>query len=209
MSLILRQVVTDDFTSIRTDGTPGKTKALQVYDTETSEVIFTFNHASDGTATAEVDASQCVTEDTVSVKQASLTLTNDQIKALATTPVEVLPAQGAGKVIHIVGGCAVIAGSDAYTNDSANCKIGFMVGGYALATYIARSLVTYAGDAVLPFTSANIPANNDGSSLGPEATGTLANAPLLVFMDNTDGNLTGGGSGNSLTVTVLYMTVDV
>src|SRR5688572_23770684 len=48
--------------------------------------------------------------------QSSVILNNDQIKSLPTTPIQLIPAPGANKIIQVIGGLLYLRMLDSYGN---------------------------------------------------------------------------------------------
>jgi hypothetical protein len=138
------------------------------------------------------------------LKSATVTLTNAQIKALPTTGITVVAAQGAHLMIQPVTiACLVDTTAGAYTNIDALAALDLEMGA-----------VLYSGTLPIttPFGSAGItPAiiqTMEASSNSLAGAG-LANAALTVNVNNEgDGPLTGGHDSNSLIVTVAYLVVN-
>src|SRR5689334_23700033 len=63
------------------------------------------------------------------IKTAAVTLTNAQVKALRATPVELVPAPGAGRALKFIGAwLRLIAGTNALTESTANLGIKYTDG---------------------------------------------------------------------------------
>jgi len=133
---------------------------------------------------------------------ASVELTDAQIKALPTTPIQLVAAQGAGKAIYILNANAVqkIVSNGFYTNITAtefllttqsNDNSVFIVDANALqevtGTWFCQGVVN-------SFSYSNL----------------MDNQPVRILMDNSGGgNFTGGNAANTLKVTVYYVVVDL
>ena len=203
-------------------GRPKSDQYLDFIDDTTGETIFTIAHASDGTATAEVDASQCVTEDTVSTKKAEVTLTDAQIKALPTTAINILPAPGAG-MVNLVHGALFRSDftAGAYTNLSATAFLNVVWD--AANNYINATVSTdtserdtlFGADTCLVYCPAYVLlAVGITSPVGfVRATGEfgeIVNTTVDVGAGNgVSGNFTGGNAANTLKVTVYYSPIEV
>ncbi len=149
-----------------------------------------------------------------SVLSASVTLTDAQIKALPTTAIEIVAAQGVGKMISVlmaVANWSVSAG--AYTNQDADTRFWIQnEGGAALSTVISQipSATTnrgynLIGGALINSAGAwNGIVESDGYNVSQ-----LANKNIQAFIDNAGGDLTGGNAANTLKVTVYYVIVDL
>ena len=162
----------------------------------------------------------------VTVLSQAVVLTDEQIKELPTTPVEIVPAPGAGKIILPLYGVARLQWVSDYDNIHEAAQLRFVVG--------------TAGDALFPFRQDNasdvsglLAGGGPDGSIGwsptrfsgkvPVAPGPvlgsgtaqfydsdLVNFPLVFQADNgASGNFTGGNADNSLKVTVLYTIIDV
>lgn len=149
------------------------------------------------------------------------TLNDAQIKALPTTPITVLSAQGSSSFawpLYVFLWAKTTGG--AYTNIDSAAYLGFH---YATSAYEPLSWIP--NDAVIPttnFTSllggaANSTAFvlpgmrsenvNDWGLLGPVlTTSSVTNLALQILIGNGgSGNLTGGNAANSLVVDVYYV----
>lgn len=151
-----------------------------------------------------------------------VTLTDAQIKALPTTPFDLLPAPGAGKIIQFLG--AVLNWDFAagqYTNRNADCVLLAALNGWAgtAASNFSNLEEFNVGGRVslMQFLSAF----NFNQSSGPwtnyahwtdntsNPSSAYINTPLQLMVDNAgSGNFTGGNAANSLKVTVTYQIID-
>jgi hypothetical protein len=142
------------------------------------------------------------------------TLTDAQIKALPTTPVELVPAQGVGKMIKFMGGILRIdTTAGLYTNDNA---YNTFVGIFLLTANVNNAIYfpdLNAGDDRLCNLAPLV--NPDGANPtaflveNVYAINAVENMPLTIKSTNTGGNFTGGDPANTLEVTVYYSIVDL
>ncbi len=152
------------------------------------------------------------------LQTATVTLTDDQIKALPTTPVELVPNPGANKLLMLVQALMITdTAAGAYTNIDASAYVALTYDNNAISfsTYIAEEVgagvTTVLGsesNLMLVFRHANKP----DASWYEIATviGVQSNENIALGMGNgSSGNLTGGDSGNTLSVIVYYTVVDV
>jgi hypothetical protein len=125
----------------------------------------------------------------------TVTLTDDQIKGLPTTPVEILAAPGTNKVFSFIGATMLLNSSAIYSN-VANAALQFRLsaGGQNFANYLVAddSLDTDTG--IFQF---NFQAASFGEVLPNSAVNLELSNPLL-------GDLEGGNAANTLTVSVIY-----
>lgn len=170
---------------------------------------------------ASIAGDEADLSDVVSIRKAVVELTDAQIKALPTTPVEIVPSPGAGKVLLFIRGLVIVDATAAdYTNidaDGSYLTIGY-TGGGENTTYVINdagasltqlsALLTgnVRAVSILPlfnFLDGWGPTNN---SVPTEANLEAAN--IEVFAVN-GGNFTGGNAANSMKCIVLYTVVDV
>lgn len=159
------------------------------------------------------------------LKFASVTLTDAQIKALPTTPVQIVAAPGAGKFISIaqaVGLLKVVAGGE-YTNLNAALCLGRLIwdlgGGdfrQASAGYyenVNGAMAEESDNAVLIFGALMNIEGSVNAAIYPAWAPEIENLPLKLSFSNGadpgDGPFTGGNAENTLKVTVWYVEVDV
>jgi hypothetical protein len=154
------------------------------------------------------------------LKRVSVTLTDAQIKALPTTPANLVAAPGAGKAILPLSGFALVKtpGYVGYANLDATSP-GFYVewfeGGsssdplmFGPRTQVQELI---AGDwpaVIYPLEPVN--ATNDTKKTYGLDDAPGINAALRLRIPNAAaGNFTGGDAANSMIVTLLYVIVDV
>lgn len=127
---------------------------------------------------------------------ASVTLTNDQWKALNTTPITVVSAPGAGKAIILVS----------FTIQKDNSAGAYTGSGNYTLRY--SGLTTTISESIQPqTTSADVRWFTSHMSLATIAFGTdsIANRAVVI---RGDIDLTGGNAANVMKVTVAYHVVD-
>lgn len=133
---------------------------------------------------------------------ATVTLTDAQIKALPTTPVQVLAAPGAGKYYKIFGAQIITdTSAAAYTNVSASGLITVQLSdsnqNFSCNNGILEEQDVFYGD-LAPDTSLNVsPLSN------------TENNAINISSVNSGGDYTGGNAANTLEVVVYYIIVDL
>lgn len=153
----------------------------------------------------------------LSVQLSQFAITNDEILALPTTSIDLVPALGPGMAIYFAGATYTsIFGGDGYGNINANPAImslrlgdgGPLVGqNYDLYNgtllYGPNSIVVAMSPFGL-FTNGDIQANEIGH------LDTFENQPITLAVDNsTGGNFTGGDPDNVMKVSVFWIPVNL
>lgn len=143
-------------------------------------------------------------------------LTNDQIKALPTTPIQILPSPGTNKINRIIMLTATAKFTAPYTN-VANyplCKLRALYAGGALATQDGED----GNDlfASTPNYSAHQTPTNISSASGSTDQGTSDDATAMIDQainisvdNNGQGNLTDGDPANTLVINVHYTVEEI
>lgn len=130
-------------------------------------------------------------------------LTDEQIKALPTTPVQILPAPGANKICWVIGSYAHFKSSGAYANFGlpSHLNVGPASPADAFCSQQADIILSVASNVNSPL----LPAGPNGT-----ADADVVNKPITIYVDNGGaGVFTGGNAANALSVTVLYTIIDV
>ena len=154
------------------------------------------------------------------VHQATVTLTDAQIKALPTTPVVIIPAPGANRFIVLVQAIAIIDTlAGLYTNVSADVYVqlllspgdqDFAVSNPSDASATAGLLgTTRAAIFLTPFSYAGTGGQSGLIISNYGAESSVVNQSLAIAMTNDDGDLTGGNVANTLTVAVSYLVLSL
>lgn len=135
-------------------------------------------------------------------RYAQVTLTNAQVLALLTTSVEIVPAQGAGDIVEVMGGFIVFDYTGAYTETGAddNWRLYYGDSGKEPAsnTIEMTGFIDATADVVIKFG----PVANDQVVNGAELSTTA-----IVLSGVTGGTYTqlgGGNAANSIKVFVAY-----
>lgn len=157
--------------------------------------------------------------DHVLLNQATVTLTDAQIKALPTTPIEIVPAPGANRVTVVdqwVVRLNTLAGG--YTNTTnAGWYLCYAVGGVVAASFIllgnnlAAMSDTLCLNGLPQITITAGISGADGYLWGTQLVANYGANSAIVVRDDyaSSGNYTGGHASNSAVVTVLYTVYDV
>lgn len=156
------------------------------------------------------------------VRQAAVTLTNAQIKALPTTPIAIIAAPGSGFAVRVlVATVKSDTAAGAYTNfDATVCRLrlAYNTSGIEVAPILADNAsagLTSLSD-FLGVTGTRIWQANGVGYLDYDATEGLVayshtvadednRAVVLNLYNNSSGDLTGGHADNTLTVRVTYL----
>lgn len=136
------------------------------------------------------------------LETATVTLTDAQIKALPTTPVQVIAAPGTGKYYKIFGAQIITdTSAAAYTNVTASdlIKIGLSDSfqAFSCTNGILEEEDIFYSD-LTPYAGADIsPLSN------------TENNAIFIYSNNGGGNYTGGNAANTLKAVVYYIIVDL
>lgn len=142
-------------------------------------------------------------------------LNNDQIKALPTTPVIIVPSPGAGRIIQPVSVMFITNFvTNGYTNQSGDVRIG--IPPQNSNTLIGSSWLIYDADAFgvfnaqgekfifAPVIGTGLDAANPTAPNGFNSD--FENTPLkLVVTNSASGNFTGGDAANDMRIIVQYL----
>lgn len=218
------------------DATTGAFKADQYLDfVDNGTTVATLSiPASGATPTFDVDGSDIVTESNAAtlgiqtVYSASVTLTDAQVKALPTTGVTVVAAQGAGKLILPISAVVRHAWVADYTNIDAEAQIRIVVNGGDMVhpfrqdvlSQVSSLLAGGGPDGSIGLTHARVVALGDSDAVSPGPVifsggagwydSDLENFACKIMASNgAAGDFTGGDGGNELTVTVNYSVIDI
>jgi hypothetical protein len=157
------------------------------------------------------------------LRKATVTLTDEQIRMLPTTPVEILPAPGVGKAIFPIRGLGVMRWGTpdaAYTNISATdgyifLKVGTLQSGGVVTDGTITAMQDFLGSD-LQENFVDFPATSvyESTVYGPVsgmhgALPALEDQPLMIEGWNDLGPFEDGHADNTLTVTVYYVVVDL
>lgn len=144
---------------------------------------------------------------------ATLSLTDAQVKALPTTPIQLIAAPGAGRRIVVVKGeWRSTSSAGAYTNLNATSSSLRLVYGASVTT-ASRLVEDSVADSLTNLTDLLGVAAIKSVPLhywqdAPEVAANVDNAAVNISVDNNgSGNLTGGNAANALVVDIEYLVI--
>lgn len=144
--------------------------------------------------------------------QSSTTLTNAQIKALPDTPVELITAPGANKVLVLVSTVAYLDWTADYTGIDAagSISVGTGMGGFLFNEGITN-LLAFGGDSVAIFLYSQTVVSDTTNGVFGFGPSDAINVPMMVSAYNGVGaaHFGGGNAANTLTLTTAYMVLDL
>lgn len=221
MAISIKARDVPNFNSIGTLNGPKKDQYLDFVDDTGVTVASLLVPASGDTPTFSVDDAPVGGVQTV--YSATVTLTDAQIKALPTTPIQILAAPGANKIICPQSFWFRLIWAADYMNISPDCSLELRSGGsQSLGLKVLENVVSgvtglLAGGGpdgsnafmVGQFQVSSIFAGVNGfAALSSLYDADIMNLPLNIASNNADGNFTGGNAGNSLIVKVNYSIID-
>jgi hypothetical protein len=148
--------------------------------------------------------------------QSKVIIPHEDITFLPSTPYELLPAPGAGKIYIFHAACLMWKFSaGAYTNIGANNRLLITYGNYDAEASILTPFSATSSDriTVLPSITLDtaVPAAwpNFHEAAMPFQLASIINAPLKLYSGSNSGAYTGGNAANTLEVTVFYSIVNL
>lgn len=146
--------------------------------------------------------------------EVTITLTNDQIKALPTTPVEILPAPTAGTIAFPVSMLVITHFSDGkYTNINTDGYLEVKTGTTSITEYVPNESATglnklgqfLSGNTLYQLKPQAQPLNGWDSAPGRWTVSSVKNGATTIDIDNGDsGDLTGGHANNTMKIILTY-----
>lgn len=146
----------------------------------------------------------------VLLRQASIQLDNEEIKALPNNNHTIVSAPGEGKIIIVESALIYLNSSVAYASIEATSYIRILPSGLDIADEQANSSVTQLlGTAEPNFLSINrehsiITDWGTSTPIGNLLASAQVNTPIELTVENSDTDFTGGHADNQLTVAILY-----
>lgn len=167
--------------------------------------------AGSGIAVDATDPANPEVSATGAVLSATVELTDAQIKALPTTYIEVVPAQGANKLVSVVGASFRLnTSAGAYTNHSTGNNAFFLAyGDWDVECSGQIAVPTGASDYMGVFSDPSVRGQvadfteYSGWLIG--ASADVLNAAVKIVGYNPLGDFTGGNAANTLKITVSYI----
>jgi hypothetical protein len=212
-----------NYNAIGTGGKPKQDQYLDFVDDAGNTVASLAVPASGATPSFEIDAADAVTDDTVAVKKASVTLTDAQIKALPTQGVQIIAPTQTGidysglptSLPNPIQAWAVLdARGGAYANLATAFALKLKHGSagddtISNATYPQAEFESVGVFRIPIFVpSVSAPAEGLTGFLNPSryflSDNFDDNALIISASNAANGNLTGGHASNSMEITVLY-----
>jgi hypothetical protein len=144
----------------------------------------------------------------VTIRQATAVLTDAQVKALPTTPVELVAAPGPGSVLSQIGAIGILdSTAGAYTNLVGRIEVGNDDGAAFTTGWNASG---FLNDGV-QIRSSNGPfgAFVDGAGLYQVSLADVEDTNLALHAVGASGAFTGGHAANTLRLTVWYAIVNL
>lgn len=153
------------------------------------------------------------------VRVATVTLTDAQIKALPTTPITVLAAPGANKIVFPLAAWYRLEWHADYSDINGACALHLKVGTSEVLIPIDNSLGFMTVNNLLAdgesasawvgsYHGTDIVSGNPYGVSG-YTDGDIVNKSILFSATNGGSDFTGGHASNTLKVTVYYMIVDL
>lgn len=140
--------------------------------------------------------------------QATITLTHAQIKALPTTPVQIVVAPGAGAVVLLVAAMLRSNFAVAYTNVAGTFTLATdKAEGSQRAGWSALGTANSTTRQVRLWAGASFGSIDDSGGFEPDAV-AIENKALEFYVDGGSGDYTAGDAANTLTVSATYLLVN-
>ncbi len=145
------------------------------------------------------------------LRQATVTLTNDQIIHLPSTGIEIVPAPGTNKALILVSGRVILdATHGAYTNLTAGGFVQILVGTSDASNYVLTDFFGQTGTVQIEsFTPTTYWDETAGINKDLQAGDEVVNAALNLGPAFNTGNFTVGHTLNTLRVSITYLILNI
>lgn len=162
-----------------------------------------------------------ITGGPVAIQSRRVTLTDAEIKALPTTPIEIIPAQGAGKLLYPIGAAYHLNWVADYGNIDTDAQLRLIVNTTDFLLPLRQDTLSQVSallagggpDGTDAFTSPQFIKKSGADWFSGFANlydSDVVNKAVFLAADNSGaGNFDGGNAGNSLLLEVLYTIIDV